>query len=97
VVTREREVRDRAPGDPACSSVIIYDLEGEIFFGSAPELDRCFDGLKQRAMDGGIQFVVLRLKCTRNPTWFFSNVWNIFCAKCRRMAGLCCCVEFGPN
>jgi sulfate permease, SulP family len=71
VVIKERVMRERALEDPACSSVIIYDLEGEIFFGSAPELDRCFDGLNQRATDAGVEFVVLRLKRTRNPDVVF--------------------------
>ena len=42
-----------------------------MFFGSGPELDRCFDGLKQRTSDAGIEFVVLRLKRTRNPDLVF--------------------------
>lgn len=71
VVTRQRVVRERVPEDPPCSAVIIYDLEGEVFFGSGPELDRCFDGLKQRTSDAGIEFVVLRLKRTRNPDLVF--------------------------
>jgi sulfate permease, SulP family len=71
VVTRERIVRERVPADPPCSAVIIYDLEGEVFFGSGPELDRCFDGLKQRTKEAGINFVVLRLKRTRNPDLVF--------------------------
>ncbi|MGA2742243.1 MAG: SulP family inorganic anion transporter [Bryobacteraceae bacterium] len=71
VVTRERVVRERVPADPLCTAVIIYDLEGEVFFGSAPELDRCFDALKQRTKDAGIGCVVLRLKRTRNPDVVF--------------------------
>jgi SulP family sulfate permease len=71
VVTRERIVRERVPADPPCKAVIIYDLEGEVFFGSAPELDRCFDELKHRTADQGIDFVVLRLKRTRNPDLVF--------------------------
>jgi sulfate permease, SulP family len=71
VMTRERVVRERVPEDPPCSAVIIYDLEGEVFFGSGPELDRCFDGLKQRTRNTGIGFVVLRLKRTRNPDLVF--------------------------
>jgi hypothetical protein len=39
--------------DPPCSAMIIYDLEREVFFGSGQELDRCFDGLKQRARNAG--------------------------------------------
>jgi SulP family sulfate permease len=33
VLTRERVVRERVPADPFSSGVIIYDLEGEVFFG----------------------------------------------------------------
>lgn len=47
--------------------MMLYDLEGELFFGAAPELDRCFDHLKRRAKDENIHFVLLRLKRTRNP------------------------------
>src|ERR1700678_1568145 len=43
VVTPERVVRERVPDDPPCSSVIIYDLEGEWFSGPGPGLDRCFN------------------------------------------------------
>jgi len=71
VVAKERVVRERVADDPPCSSVIIYDLEGEVFFGSGPELDLCFDGLSQRTRDAGINFVVLRLKRTRNPDLVF--------------------------
>ena len=67
VVSSERVVRERLPEDPPCTAMLLYDLEGELFFGAAPELDRCFDQLKQRTKDEGIRFVVLRLKRTRNP------------------------------
>jgi SulP family sulfate permease len=67
VVTSERVVRERLPDDPPCTAMLLYDLEGELFFGAAPELDRCFDQLKQRTRAENIRFVVLRLKRTRNP------------------------------
>src|SRR6202451_1307351 len=67
VVSSERVVRERLPQDPPCTAMLLYDLEGELFFGAAPELDRCFDQLKQRSKDENISFVVLRLKRTRNP------------------------------
>ena len=44
VVTPERVVRERIPSDAADPSIVIYDLEGELFFGAAPELDRHLDG-----------------------------------------------------
>jgi len=67
VVSPERVVRDRVPADPPCTAMILYDLEGELFFGAAPELDRYFEGLKQRTKEEDIRFVVLRVKRTRNP------------------------------
>ncbi len=60
-------VRERLEDDPPCTAMLLYDLEGELFFGAAPELDRCFDELKQRTKKENIQFIVLRLKRTRNP------------------------------
>ena len=67
VVSSERVVRERLPEDPPCTAMVLYDLEGELFFGAAPELDRCFDELKRRIKDENIPFVVLRLKRTRHP------------------------------
>lgn len=48
-------------------TTVIYDLEGELFFGAAPELDRYFDALRARIHSDGIQFVILRLKRVRDP------------------------------
>jgi SulP family sulfate permease len=67
VVTPERVVRERIPGDPADPSIVIYDLEGELFFGAAPELDRYLSTISRRIADGDIAFVVLRLKRVRHP------------------------------
>jgi SulP family sulfate permease len=67
VVSGDRVVRERVPSDPPCTAMLLYDLEGELFFGAAPELDRCFNHLKHRTEEEGIRFVVLRLKRTRNP------------------------------
>jgi sulfate permease, SulP family len=67
VVTPERVVRERIPGDPADPSTVIYDLEGELFFGAAPELDRYLLEISQRIAADDIKFVVLRLKRVRHP------------------------------
>jgi SulP family sulfate permease len=67
IVSQERIVRERVPEDAPCQSMLLFDLEGELFFGAAPELDRFLAELKRRAMAEGIGFVVLRLKRTRNP------------------------------
>ena len=67
VVTTEGVVRERLTEDPACDALILYDLEGEMFFGAAPDLERYFDELKERALGKGIHVIVVRLKRTRNP------------------------------
>jgi SulP family sulfate permease len=67
VVGSDRVIRERLPEDPPCTAMMLYDLEGELFFGAAPELDRCFNHLKRRTEEEDIHFVVLRLKRTRNP------------------------------
>ena len=67
VLSSDRVVRERLPEDRPCTAMVLYDLEGELFFGAAPELDRCFDHLKRRTEEEDIRFVVLRLKRTRNP------------------------------
>jgi sulfate permease, SulP family len=67
VVTPEGVVRERLADDPVDPSTVIYDLEGELFFGAAPELDRYFDTLRGRIRTDGIEFVILRLKRVRDP------------------------------
>src|SRR6202161_3661211 len=67
VVSSDRVVRERLPEDRPCTAMVLYDLEGELFFGAGPELDRCFDHLKRRTEDENVRFIVLRLKRTRNP------------------------------
>jgi sulfate permease, SulP family len=67
IVTPERVVRERIPSDPADSSIVIFDLEGELFFGAAPELDRYLSEIGERIADDDLKFVVLRLKRVRHP------------------------------
>ena len=66
VVSADRVVRSRREDDPVCEKLVIYDFEGELFFGAAWELDRYLDDLRARA-NGGARIVVLRMKRTRNP------------------------------
>ncbi|MGL4555330.1 MAG: SulP family inorganic anion transporter, partial [Gemmataceae bacterium] len=64
VVAPGRVIRERQPGDPACDRLAILGLEGEFFFGAAPELTAIFDRLRGRE---GLGVIVLRLKRARNP------------------------------
>jgi len=65
-VNSERVVRERQPSDLPCSALVVLDLEGELFFGAAPELERCFEDLRRR-IKAGARIIVLRVKRTRNP------------------------------
>jgi SulP family sulfate permease len=65
VVNRERVIRERRASDPRCGKLVVLGLEGELYFGAAPELDQHLDDLRSRANDG-TRAIVLRLKRTRN-------------------------------
>jgi sulfate permease, SulP family len=67
VVSPEGVVRERRDGDPVCAAVAVWDFEGELFFGAAPELDRYFEHLRATLGERGVQYLVLRLKRVRNP------------------------------
>jgi len=67
VVGSDGAVRERLPGDPVSHDFVLYDLEGELFFGAAPDLDRCFAELRRRIEAENLRFVVLRLRRVRNP------------------------------
>lgn len=66
-ITPEGVVRERLPDDPVDPATVIYDLEGELFFGAAPELDKYFDTLRERIRADGVRVVILRLKRVRDP------------------------------
>jgi SulP family sulfate permease len=66
VVSSDRVIRERIPADPRCSVIGIYSLEGELFFGAAPELEQHFEAIEQAA-EAGLRVVVLRMKRARNP------------------------------
>jgi SulP family sulfate permease len=65
IMTPERVLREKLPGETPCGRILIFSLEGELFFGSAPDLEDHLAMIAQRAGDG-IRFVVLRLKRVRN-------------------------------
>lgn len=67
VVDDEGVVREKLIDDPLCRSFVLYDLEGELFFGAAIELERHLAALTQRAQAERIHFLVLRVKRVRNP------------------------------
>jgi SulP family sulfate permease len=64
-LTPERVIRERIDADPACNRIAVVSLEGELFFGSAPDLERHFETMIQRT-ETGVRIVVLRIKRVRN-------------------------------
>ncbi len=60
IVTPERVIRERVSSDPRCQRLRIYDFEGELFFGSAPDFEEVLEHIEKESA-GGIRVVVLRL------------------------------------
>ncbi|MGD0116613.1 MAG: SulP family inorganic anion transporter [Candidatus Binatus sp.] len=67
VVDDEGVVREKLPDDPTCHAFILEDLEGELFFGAAIELERYLTALTHRAQADKINHIVLRVKRVRDP------------------------------
>jgi SulP family sulfate permease len=78
IVSPERVVRERLHYDPPSRDVLILDLEGELFFGAAPDLHRHLGEAADRARRLGIRFLVLRVKRVRNPDVVAIEVLDTF-------------------
>jgi SulP family sulfate permease len=93
-VTPERVVRERVPSDIPCSRMRIYNLEGELFFGSAPVVEQHLATIDQQARDG-VRVVVLRMKRVRNPDAVCLGLLDDFITRLqsRKVAVLLCGVR----
>jgi sulfate permease, SulP family len=65
-VGSNRVVRELRADDRRCSLYRIYNLEGELFFGSSTELENVFDRI-QDEIGPEVQVILIRLKRARNP------------------------------
>jgi len=83
IVTPERVVRERLETDPPSQGVLIYNLEGELFFGAAPDVQRYLEEVLSAAKSGGASYVVLRLKRVRNPDVVALEQLDLFLKKAR--------------
>jgi len=59
-------VRERLDDDPAPAMVLVFGLEGELFFGSSVSLEQHLDTIEAR-VGPRTRVVVLRMKRVRNP------------------------------
>jgi SulP family sulfate permease len=78
VVAPEKVVRARIESDPQASDIAIYDIEGDLFFGSAPELHAFLTRAKEDAQRKQVKALVLRLKRVRNPDAVALEVLDLF-------------------
>ncbi|WP_425272290.1 SulP family inorganic anion transporter [Methylocystis parvus] len=84
IVSPEQVVRARIASDPPTSDVLIYDIEGEFFFGAAPDLDKYLRTAADEAVRRKAHFIVLRLKRVRNPDAVALETLDIFLKEARR-------------
>ena len=73
----EGEIRERTQGEPPCPRMLIYSLEGELFFGATPELDNHLLTI-EKAVTKETRLVLLFLKRARNPDAAFLNLLDDF-------------------
>ena len=59
-------VRERLPEDAASTEILIFGLEGELFFGASVSLDEHLDRIEER-VTSRTRVVVMRMKRARNP------------------------------
>jgi len=66
VVTADGRIHERFHEDEVCGRVLIFGLEGEMYFGSGVSLEQHLDAIEDRVLPK-TQVVVLRVKRARNP------------------------------
>jgi SulP family sulfate permease len=66
VIDETSRIRERTDGDTHCPKMRIFNFEGELFFGSAPEFESHLDWIENE-LDDGIRILILRVKHLRNP------------------------------
>jgi SulP family sulfate permease len=86
--------RERQPGDAPCDRVHTYALEGELFFGVEPELEKHFAIIDKEAQ-GNVRVVILVLRRARNPDAAFLGLLQELHGRLekRQIALLLCAVQ----
>ena len=79
-VTSDRVIREVVSSDIRCSYIRVFNFEGEMFFGCAPELERQLDSILEEAPQS-LKVVILRLKRVNNPDAVCMDVLQRFVEK----------------
>ncbi len=66
VAAEDGFVHERLPGDTVCGHVLIFGLEGEMFFGSVVSLETHFETIESR-VGAETQIMIMRMKRARHP------------------------------
>jgi sulfate permease, SulP family len=66
VVSPEGAIHERVPEDEVCGRILIFGLEGEMFFASGVSLEEHLDAIEKR-VTAQTRVVVLRMKRAQNP------------------------------
>jgi SulP family sulfate permease len=66
VIAPDGGVHERLPDDVPCERILIFGLEGEMFFGASAALERHFAEIEGRVREK-TEVIVLRVKRARNP------------------------------
>jgi sulfate permease, SulP family len=78
VVAPEQVVRARIASDRVSGDVLIYDFEGELFFGATPDLERYLQAAADEAKKRHARYLVLRLKRVRSPDAVALEALDVF-------------------
>ncbi len=79
-VTSDRVIREIVSSDIRCSYIRVFNFEGEMFFGCAPELEKQLDSIVEESPES-LKVVVLRLKRVNNPDAVCMDVLQRFVEK----------------
>ncbi len=79
-VTSDRVIREVVSSDLPCSYIRVFNFEGEMFFGCAPELERYLDAIFEESPES-LKVIVLRLKRVNNPDAVCMDVLQRFVEK----------------
>src|SRR5262249_36766559 len=75
--TPDKRPRERLAEELPCDRLLDYRLEGEVFLGAEPELEKHL-GAIDKAVRGEVRVVLLVLKRARNPDAAFLNLLQEF-------------------
>lgn len=65
VLAKDGMIRERVAADSQCNRILIYSIEGELFFGSSGELETELGKVEEKVASG-VRVVLLRVKYARN-------------------------------